>query len=657
MKLNLEKLIMDNWGPFGEKTVLEFSQDENKQVTYILGKNGTGKSSIFTAIYWCLFNMPQDDDLKRIVNKEALKNGEKESYVRLKFYITDEYNIRVDYDVRRMLNYEPNGSEGDYKPTALQSDIIINKFTQYSDKPQLVPKKEFGKLLDNLIPPGPRQFFFLDGEKLKDLFKKDHLENIESYANSISDKPLIDELISNLNKIEVTLDRKYDKLNQLGNDINKETTKLNGLNKDLLELNEREKMILQGITELTSFKQELNDFCARYKELEPHIREAKRLEELKAINEAIRKTEIGNFKTYLNKNLPILLLEPQLNWCYEELEKLREKGEIPPNIPSDILDKIISTGYCICEGKVSEQKRSDFKAMRSKTPDKNLIQIINNFSRDLYRKKEEISEIKNEINLKLIKLSELNLTLKQTRQDIINERGFIPNNLDDQDIINKLNRLRSIDGEIADEESRLPSVRNYISIKKEEIKKQSKIVDSKMGKDSEAKEAWDKLQFIKELIRSGQNVEEKVSDSLLAHVEQYTSQGFCQLVWDPENWKQIQITKDWMFHAITSNGFNLSSYNLSDGQRHVLGISFMSSLGKVTGNLLPFVFDSPFGRVSQDPIEKIGKNIRNLMENRQVILLVTDTENANIHKHINEIIGKEYNISKISPTESKIVEA
>ena len=36
-------------------------------------------------------------------------------------------------------------------------------------------------------------------------------------------------------------------------------------------------------------------------------------------------------------------------------------------------------------------------------------------------------------------------------------------------------------------------------------------------------------------------------------------------------------------------------------------IAFMSSLGKVTGNLIPFVFDSPFGRESEDPIEKIGK--------------------------------------------------
>ncbi len=83
----------------------------------------------------------------------------------------------------------------------------------------------------------------------------------------------------------------------------------------------------------------------------------------------------------------------------------------------------------------------------------------------------------------------------------------------------------------------------------------------------------------------------------------------------------------------------------------------MSSLGKVTGNLLPFVFDSPFGRVSQDPIEKIGKNIRILMKDRQVTLLVTDTENDNIREHIAEIIGKEYNVRKISATESMIEEA
>lgn len=657
MMLNLEKLTMENWGPFGDKTVIEFSQEADKQITYIIGKNGTGKSSIFSAIYWCLFNSPSNDDLKRIVNEEALRKSEKNLYVRLKFYIIDEYKIRIDYDVKRVLRFEPEGNNGDYKPTALQSELSVSKFTPYSNQPQLVPQKEFENLLNNLIPPGPRQFFFLDGEKLKDLFKKDHLENIESYANAISDMPLILEVINNLDLIKGNLNKKFDKLIQNSEDLSKERLRLTELEKELKELNEREKVVLSKIKDLNSLKEELNDYCSRYKELEPHIREAKRLEESKLVNEAVRKTKLEEFNKYLNNNLPILFLEPQLKWCEEELERLREKGEIPPNIPSDILDRIISKKYCICGEKVSKRKISEFKAMRSKTPDKKLTELTNNFSRDLHRKNEDISDIKKDIKSKMVELTELNLTINQLKINISNERKVIPKGIDDKDIISKLNRLRTIDNEISDEESRLPPIRNYIFLKDKEIKKQIKNIESKTGKGSEAEIIGEKLKFVKQLIQCAQDVKGEVKRSLLTHVEQHTSDGFGKLVWDPENWKRIVISENWMFHAVTSNGYNLTSYQLSDGQRHVLGIAFMSSLGKVTGNLLPFVFDSPFGRVSQDPIEKIGKNIRTLMENRQVILLVTDTENANIHKHIAGIIGKEYNVQRISATESQIEEA
>jgi hypothetical protein len=80
----------------------------------------------------------------------------------------------------------------------------------------------------------------------------------------------------------------------------------------------------------------------------------------------------------------------------------------------------------------------------------------------------------------------------------------------------------------------------------------------------------------------------------------------------------------------------------------------MSSLGKVTGNYIPFVFDSPFGRVSRDPIEHIGKNLTKLMEGRQVVLFVTDTEDPSIRPHVKNIIGYTYIITKISGTESII---
>lgn len=160
MKFYMEKLTLENWGPFHEKTSIDFSLESDTQVTYIVGLNSTGKTMIFNALYWCLFDNPGPEELKSIVNKDALKNDEKQMSVRLKFHVLDDYGNRTDYDVARLLKFDLGSTgEGEVIPTMIQRDFNANKYTPASSKPQLISQKDFVSLMDNLIPPGPRRFF------------------------------------------------------------------------------------------------------------------------------------------------------------------------------------------------------------------------------------------------------------------------------------------------------------------------------------------------------------------------------------------------------------------------------------------------------------------------------------------------------------------
>ena len=54
-KLILDKVILKNWGPYYGLHTLQFSINPDRNVTYILGKNSTGKTKLFDAITWVLF--------------------------------------------------------------------------------------------------------------------------------------------------------------------------------------------------------------------------------------------------------------------------------------------------------------------------------------------------------------------------------------------------------------------------------------------------------------------------------------------------------------------------------------------------------------------------------------------------------------------------
>ena len=80
--LKFHKIELRNYRPFIDQ-VVEFSQDDNKPITIVEGKNSAGKTSLVHAIHWCLYgkekDIPEANKGKPRCNKKTmleLKNGE-----------------------------------------------------------------------------------------------------------------------------------------------------------------------------------------------------------------------------------------------------------------------------------------------------------------------------------------------------------------------------------------------------------------------------------------------------------------------------------------------------------------------------------------------------------------------------------------------------
>lgn len=652
----MEKLTLENWGPFHKKTSIDFSAESDKQVTYITGLNSAGKTMIFNALYWCLFNSPEPNDLGSIVNKDALKNDEKQMSVRLKFHVLGDYDNRTDYDVTRLLKFDVDSTEeGGVIPTIIQRDFHANKYIQSSPRPQLISQKDFGSLIDNLIPPGPRQFFFLDGEKLAELFKREHFQLIESYANAISDMHLIDTVINNLDETYSTLNDKHAKSSRAGKEIENEQNKLYKIEERKNGSEKWEKEIVERLKQHSSLEDTLKKECGNYKELKPRLDKINELEMQKDGMVVRYDEKFGELKKFLDNNIYLLYFEKQLEWCNNKLTRLESEEKIPPKIPSDIIDDTLSTSMCVvCKREITEEIKVMLNTARDQIPDKKLSRDLQRFWTEVDVKRRNLQNTKYKLEEKLKDISAINLKISELKNEIGEEKKYVPSTLDDFNIHAKFEKLNAVEGTIADLQHQLEQAKNAITVQKREYAQQQQRLESKLKKDVKMKKLGAKLKFVRETKETMEKVKEQVKRSMIAHVQRYTSDGFKKLVWDPVNWKDIIIADDWTVSATTPDNFKLPCYNLSAGQRHVLGIAFMSSLGKATGNLVPFVFDSPFGRISEEPIKNIGKNFRSLMEDRQVILFVTDTESRNIQPHIEDMIGQKYMLDKISATESEI---
>ena len=311
---------------------------------------------------------------------------------------------------------------------------------------------------------------------------------------------------------------------------------------------------------------------------------------------------------------------------------------------------------CICGRKITDHIREEFLKIQKIIPDSQFNREVQDFRRDLTRSFSVINDQKATIKKKIGDIQQKNISINRLDHDITVERKFlVPGQEKEFEKINeKFNRWNDLKDEIRDFDSELDNLENSILVQKRTVSTEKERLESLYRKDEKFEKIGKQIEFVSYCETIVETVKLEVTKTIIEFVSGNTSDQFKQLIWDPKNWEKIDFSEDWKIDAVTSNNHRINCDRLSQGQRHVLGIAFMSSLGKVTGNFIPFTFDSPFGRVSEEPIENIGKNLPKLMEGRQVILFVTDTEDSHIKPHINSIIGSKYVITKISGTESEI---
>jgi len=657
VKLFFEELKIKNWGPFVGTNEIDFSISKEKNVIYIYGLNSSGKTNIFEALYWCLFNFPSVNDLTNIINKIALKNNDKEMSVRAKFYTLDDYQNRTDYDITRLVKYDIIQTEQNgLMPTMITSFFNGDKYIQISSKPIPLSQDEFHRTIDKFIPEGPRPFFFLDGEKLADLFKKENILKIESYANALSDISLIDKLIENLDNLYEKLDSKYKVTDDV--EIKKLSNAVEESRANLEKAKEWKNELQKKLIDAEKLERELKVKCEGFEKIKPILDNIKKFESELNGKKVRYDEKFKDLKEFLNDNVTLLLLSDKIDECIISLNELEKEGKIPPKVPPEILNEILknTAKECICGRPIDDEIKRKFEEILTQIPSEKLNQTIQDFRSELGIKNRNIKGHRTTLETKLDSISKLNIDINGLNTKIHELRAVMPPGVEKKgdEIFPLFKRWNEVTEEIVDLANQVSRADDSITLAMGKLDDAQYKYESKLSKNTKMKELGQKLEYVRNAKKFSELVKLKVKSSIINFVKENTSTIFTKLIWDPSNWVGIHIDEDWCFTAISSSGEKLPCYRLSKGQQHVLGIAFMSSLGKVTGNLIPFVFDSPFGRVSEDPIEKIGKILPSMMEGRQVILFVTDTEDKNIRPHIKNLIAKKYILDKISAFESEL---
>ena len=166
MKIN--KIVLYNFNSYEGLNKFDFtSDDSNKNIILIGGKNGAGKTSLFTAIKIALYgplsfgyvgvNPKYIAKIKDCINSKSFQKDVVESRVQILVSLMVEREVK-EYEITR---------EWDYTKQKLEEKYYVKTDGHLLDEQEL---SYFQNYLQGMIPPDLFEFFLFDGEEVGSIF-------------------------------------------------------------------------------------------------------------------------------------------------------------------------------------------------------------------------------------------------------------------------------------------------------------------------------------------------------------------------------------------------------------------------------------------------------------------------------------------------------
>ena len=693
MKINSIKLY--NFSSYEGETIFDFnSTNDKKNIVLIGGKNGAGKTSLFTAIKIALYgplaygyvgvNPRYIAKIKELINTKAFQQNRVETEVQLTISLNMERDIK-EYVITRRWDYTNQELNEEYYIES-EGRIFLEQEVIY-----------FQNYLQGILPPDMFEFFLFDGEEVGNIFSTsnynlyvknavltlcgmDVFEIIRKYTRNYISKP------EDTNDINI-----YNEYEAVKNTIEKLILQQEGLEKAITSLKSEQENIEVKLIELETLYKKSGGITNQ---------ERQKLEEQYKLAET-RKTEAAaKIKLFVENMMPFIILQELTGSIKNQLE-YEENSEIfnyiKEKVSNEQIDKLLlKSGIESSElskhflemflsefepKKTNENEKVIFDLSRGEMAYINgMIDRINGFNRlDMIKSvnsKIEATEITMEINRKLKSAmsyedvvrfaEEENLFLK--KKDVIASKLY--NAQKDLEVL-----IHELDVKMQLKEKIMQRIKNTAQNKH--------IYELSYGLSSMMTELLTKRNFqirtrLAELtVQNLKYIYRK--NNLVAHVEitedfqfnlyqneQYTKEELLYLIknlgnstflnqigsegqkklftiYDVKNLNDLKIMLEKKEEAKKISLYKrIELSRLSKGERQIFILSLYWAIIILSGKEIPFIIDTPYARIDANHRKEISeKFFPNI--SKQVIILSTDEEiNEEYYGILKPYISKEY---------------
>lgn len=249
----IEKIELENFMCYAGKSSMEFTEGIN----VIIGDNGYGKSKLYDAFYWVMYDQVFVPEKKEFQNTKAVKSaiisdkaksnakdGKVSTSVSITFHNLEKDNVFI---LER--KYTANIKDGKIIESNDSEFTVMKKELSYLNAKMVNDEEEKRRIVANILPPKMKDYLWFQGEQVEsiiDFNKQDTLTKAINVLSNITRYDELKEIAATASKSGNTeydrevrrLSKDIDKSEQLGKEKEKLEENISDWQKDEIEVND-----------------------------------------------------------------------------------------------------------------------------------------------------------------------------------------------------------------------------------------------------------------------------------------------------------------------------------------------------------------------------------------------------------------------------------
>lgn len=655
----IKSIELTNFRIFAGSQKVEFSVDPDKNVTVIMGDNGSGKTTFAQAFSWCLYEtttFKRSNDLLSFGARDELLVGQT---ALVKVALTLIHND-TEYTITRAQEYRKDSE------TKLRAgETVLSVFYKAKDG-QSEPIEDEGSkrdIINEIIPKSISSYFFFDGERVEKMgneIQDGRSQEFKVAVGNLLGLSAISEAIKHLKGSPSMVIGSY--MKEYNGDSDAEYQKAE---KEIQGAEARISKLKEKLEELELEKSRTAEMRDGYKvELEKSKESKEWAERRSELDSAIGKARIDREREAkalcdrFGKNAWSFFSAPLLDSAVRALDSSDiEIKEAPTGVNRDTIEDLIERKECLC-GRAVEFGDDAYKSLMAwidVVPPQHMGAAIKNYRDgvniildeqplslldDVELHTANTRRLENEITQSEIEIGKLDKLLAGAKDMSDTERKFQTAG----------KHLREIDGQIS--EANLAMGMAEATLKEAQIKRNSLTTNDETNKrvrrDKEYAE-WIYNELNAEHSRKEAETRKDLEDEINNIFREFFSGTLKLELDDKYNVTVLNMDPDRQAYDVET----------SEGQTVAVIFAFIAGVIRLATDekrksdemLLtesyPLVMDAPMSKLDKKRIAAICEVVPRIAE--QTIIMIKDTDGELAKDHLKGKVGVEYAIVSIEP--------